>query len=124
MTTTSEPAGRPEAGSPSGLGAALRLRIELWIALVFMALAFAAGVVIRGMAQSPEPAVGVGPPTTTIPGAPQPGGEPPPLTEEQIQGGLPQGHPDLGDEPQGDKGSKDKKEAESTAPPVSDGTTP
>lgn len=71
-----------------GFGAVLRLHVELWLVVVFMALAFGAGIVITALYEEPaEPVVGVG----------QTGGfVAPPLTDDQINQGLPSGHPDLG----------------------------
>ncbi len=92
----SEPLARGGA-RPGGLGTALRLKIELWLAVVFMTLAFGAGVLVRGISEPPrEPAVGVAP-AGMVPAAP-------PLTEDQLQQGLPQGHPDIGAPDQGKGG--------------------
>ena len=67
----------------------LRVHVELWLVVVFMALAFGAGIVVTALYEEPQadPVVGV-----------QTGGFPvaPPLTDDQIVGGLPSGHPDLG----------------------------
>jgi len=75
------------------LGAALRLRVELWLAIVFMAVSFAAGVVVRGLAQpQPEPLpVASGFEQSAQIAAP-------PLTSEQIGQGLPEGHPSIGED--------------------------
>ena len=80
----------------AGATAALRTRVELWIVLVFMVLAFGAGLTIGVLAQ-PEQAttVGVGTGTTQAPGSF--GGVAPPLTDEQLQQGIPSGHPSVGD---------------------------
>ena len=78
-----------EQESRGGIGAVLRLRVELWVVVVFMALAFGAGIVVTAMYEdSPEPVVGI-----------QQGGQipiAPPLTDQDISGGLPSGHPDIG----------------------------
>ena len=76
-----------------GIATALRTQIQLWIAIVFMALAFGAGVTIGVISQHSEtPTVGVAPASQV----PNDFGVAPPLTEEQIQQGLPSGHPELG----------------------------
>ncbi len=84
---------RPARTSAPGIGTALRVRIELWLAAVFMALAFVGGVTIGMLAeQRQQPVVGVAPVSQL------PAGQftsAPPLTDEQIQQGLPPGHPDL-----------------------------
>jgi hypothetical protein len=93
----------------SGFGTAMRTRIELWIAVIFMALAFVGGVTIGVLAEQREqPVVGVAPA-----GQVDTGGLPvaPPLTEEQLQQGLPSGHPDIAgttDGSDGGKGSQDE----------------
>lgn len=71
-----------------GLRAVLRARIELWLVVLFMALSFGAGVLVTALYEEPAPA-----PTTSFqaPGFPIA----PPLTDEQIQQGLPSGHPDI-----------------------------
>ena len=77
-----------EQESRGGIGAVLRLRVELWVVVVFMALAFGAGIVVTAMYEdSPEPVVGI-----------QGGQVPiaPPLTDQDLSGGLPSGHPDIG----------------------------
>lgn len=74
----------------SRFGALLRLRIELWLVVVFMALSFAAGIVVTALYEEPaqQSIVGSQQPADQAPIAP-------PLTDEQIQGGLPSGHPDV-----------------------------
>lgn len=76
---------RPETG---GFRAVLRARIELWLVVLFMALSFGAGVLVTALYEEPAPA-----PTASVqaPGFPIA----PPLTDEQIQQGLPSGHPDI-----------------------------
>jgi hypothetical protein len=71
----------------SAFGEVLRVRVELWLVVVFMALAFGAGIVVTAMYDEPAPVVGVQDTTGVIA---------PPLTDDQIAGGLPSGHPDLG----------------------------
>jgi hypothetical protein len=85
MTDTSN-----DDGSRGGLGAVLRLQIELWLVVLFMALAFGAGILITALYEEPAatPVVGVQDPAGAVVA--------PPLTDDQIQGGLPSGHPDLG----------------------------
>lgn len=76
--------------SRGGIGAVLRIRVELWVVVVFMALAFGAGIVVTAMYEEPqEPVVGFQQPAGQLPVAP-------PLTDQDIQGGLPSGHPDVG----------------------------
>ncbi len=74
-----------------GLRAVLRARIELWLVVLFMALAFGAGVLVTALYEE-EPA------TQPVVGVQQPGSFPiaPPLSDEQLQQGLPPGHPDIG----------------------------
>jgi hypothetical protein len=80
----------------AGATAALRTRVELWIVLVFMVLAFGAGLTIGVLAQPEQgTAVGVGTGTTQAPD--NFGGLAPPLTDEQLQQGMPSGHPSVGD---------------------------
>jgi hypothetical protein len=96
--------------SRGGLGAVLRLRIELWVVVVFMALAFGAGVLVTALYDQPqEPVVGFQQPAGQLPAAP-------PLTDQQIQGGLPSGHPDVGDAtgPSGPTGQSAQGEAPGT----------
>lgn len=78
----------PDEGRGSAFGEMLRVRVELWLVVVFMALAFGAGIVVTALYDEPaEPVVGVS----------DTGGQiAPPLTDQQIAGGLPSGHPDLG----------------------------
>ena len=81
-----------QRGSRGGLLEVLRIRVELWVVIVFMALAFGAGIVVTAMYdESPEPVVGFQQPAGQVPIAP-------PLTDQDIQGGLPSGHPDIGGE--------------------------
>ena len=75
----------------SGIRTTLRFRVQLWVAVVFMAFAFGAGLTI-GVISQPATA-----PALDVPAASQApvGGFAPPLTDQQIQQGLPSGHPDL-----------------------------
>jgi hypothetical protein len=66
-----------------------RIKVELWLVVIFMALAFGGGIAVMVMYEEPQPVVGVQQPVGQFPQAP-------PLTDEEIQGGLPTGHPDLG----------------------------
>ncbi len=70
-----------------GLREILRTRVELWLVVLFMALSFGAGVLITALYEEPA----APPPTVQGPAIPIA----PPLTEEQIQQGLPSGHPDI-----------------------------
>lgn len=95
-----------ETGSRGGLGAVLRLQIELWLVVLFMALAFGAGILITALYEEPtSPVVGIQDPTGQVVA--------PPLTDDQIQGGLPSGHPDLGGATgaTGETGAEDGKDA-------------
>lgn len=81
-TTTSD-----EERRGSAFGEMLRVRVELWLVVVFMALAFGAGIVVTAMYEEPAaPVVGITDTTGQIA---------PPLTDDQISGGLPSGHPGL-----------------------------
>jgi hypothetical protein len=100
MSTTTKEA-RSDADR-SGVGSALRTRIELWIAMVFMVVAVGAGIAIGVLAQGRAPVVGIAPAgTTQVPG--DSSMLAPPLTDEQLQQGLPSGHPTVG--PTGSTGS-------------------
>jgi len=77
---------------------ALRTGIQLWLAIVFMALAFGSGLTIGVLADhSDSPAVG-GAQTNQIPSD---FSVAPPLTDQQLQQGLPSGHPVVGAEQEG-----------------------
>jgi len=86
MTSTGTPNDERRGG---GFVEILRVHVELWLVVVFMALAFGAGIVVTALYEEPqaEPVVGVQ--TGEFPVAP-------PLSDDQIAGGLPSGHPDLG----------------------------
>jgi hypothetical protein len=83
------------SGVHAGTRSALRVPIELWIALVFMVVAFSAGLTIGVLARSTDtaPVVGVGQTSTGIPGQSVVA---PPLSQDQLQQGLPSGHPSIG----------------------------
>ncbi len=76
---------RPEGG----FGSVLRVRIELWLVVVFMALAFGAGIVVTALYDEPAASsvAGIQGSTGSLVA--------PPLTDDQIAGGLPSGHPGL-----------------------------
>ena len=111
-TTTGLTGSAHRASTRTGAGAGLRTRIELWLAVVFMALAFGAGIAVRAIS---EPSLATDAVTTTDQTTSQITLAPP-LTDAQIQQGLPPGHPDLGggldsgsgksDQGQGSKGSQ------------------
>jgi hypothetical protein len=69
--------------------------VELWLALVFMAVAFAGGFLIRGMSDSEpaQPVIG----SVQGTGVGQNVVQAPPLSSDQLSGSLPAGHPDIGD---------------------------
>lgn len=83
-------AGSMEESRGTGVGAALRTRVELWLIVVFMALAFSAGFLVGAMSDPTpaSPATGQVPTVPEFPAAP-------PLSDEQLQEGLPTGHPDV-----------------------------
>lgn len=91
MTTTTEE--RPRTERREGLASALRVEVQLWLAVLFMAVAFGAGVIVHAMA-APQPAAPavVG----TAGGGEVSGIFAPPLSDEQVSAGLPAGHPDIG----------------------------
>lgn len=73
---------------PTGLGAVLKARVDLWLVVALMAMSFGAGVIVKTLAEPPAaPAV-----STTQTGL---GTLAPPLTDQQIQNGLPADHPDF-----------------------------
>jgi hypothetical protein len=75
---------------PTGLGAVLKARVDLWLVVALMAMSFGAGVIVKTLSEPPAaPAV-----STTQTGV---GTLAPPLTDQQIQGGLPADHPDFTD---------------------------
>jgi hypothetical protein len=77
----------------TGLGALLRLQVELWLVVVMMALAFGAGIVVTALYEEPQD-------QTAVVGTQLPSGQlvAPPLSDEQISQGLPSGHPDISGE--------------------------
>lgn len=77
-------------GSPSPFVALMRTSVSLWIVVVMMAMSFGAGVIVKAIA---EPTDAATVPTTISTDAGQIVA--PPLTDDQIAGGLPSGHPDL-----------------------------
>jgi hypothetical protein len=83
-------------GSPSPFMALMRTSVSLWIVVVMMAMSFGAGVIVKAIA---EPTDQTTVPTTISTDAGQIVA--PPLTDDQIAGGLPSGHPDLEDEADG-----------------------
>lgn len=105
---TDEP--NDDTGTRGGLGAVLRLQIELWLVVLFMALAFGAGILVTALYEEPATAVVGGDTNGQITA--------PPLSDEQIQGGLPSGHPDIGATgatgATGASGAEDGKDAGST----------
>ena len=89
-----------------GIGLALRTKIELWLVVVFMSLAFGAGITIGVIAQRADtPTIGVDQANT----APANFGIAPPLTDQQLQAGLPSGHPAIGSDSGGTGGGGSKQ---------------
>lgn len=67
----------------------LRVPVHLWLVIVLMAMSFGAGVIVRTMAEPVAAQVAPqGLPQSGFPVAP-------PLTDQEIQQGLPTGHPGL-----------------------------
>ena len=96
----------------SGEASVVGARVRLWVVVVLMALSFAGGFVIRGLAQPPpvqQPAMGVEQPFPIAPA--------PPLSDSQIQGGLPPGHPSVGPPSEKQTQAAQKKNENSGATP-------
>lgn len=78
-----------ESGQSAGKLAALRTKVELWVAVALMALGFFGGVLVSGMDSKPGPAAPAGQQQL-----PQEGFQiAPPLSEDDLSGELPPGHP-------------------------------
>lgn len=92
----------------TGLGALLRLHVELWLVVVMMALAFGAGIVVTALYEEPQDQAVV---STQLPSGQFVA---PPLSDDQISQGLPSGHPDISGET-GAKGQDPKGEGEGDA---------
>ena len=74
---------------PAGLAGVLKARVDLWLVVALMAMSFGAGVIVKTLAEPPAaPAIS----TTQTGGL---GTVAPPLTDQQIQNGLPADHPDF-----------------------------
>lgn len=71
------------ADAPPGVGSLLRIKVELWLAALLMAVAFGAGFLVQTLGSAGTGAAPVG--QTMAPA----------LTDEQMQGGLPPGHPTI-----------------------------
>lgn len=80
----------------------IRARVELWMVVLIMAMSFGAGVIVRTIAEPPAAPAAL---PLTAPGQFQVA---PPLTEEQITAGLPEGHPDTSGGGQTDAGGGDQ----------------
>lgn len=78
--------------SDLGLRDVLRVPVRLWILLVFMVLGFGGGFFVRGLEQQPAP-----PPPATGPVQ-----QAPPLSDDQLKGNLPTGHPGVSSGTAGD----------------------
>ena len=92
MTNEEEPMGtvtmKRSQERQSAAGQLIRIPVQLWLAVVLMAMSFGAGVIVKAMAEPPAaPAIGTQQPVGQVLA--------PPLTDQQIQGGVPSGHPDL-----------------------------
>ncbi len=90
MMGSKGPRERDIAPSPRR-GSALRLKVELWLALIFMTASFGAGLFVGNLSGSPQDSQGPvveAPPAGDVPA--------PPLTDEQLDEGLPPGHPPIG----------------------------
>jgi hypothetical protein len=70
-------------------GALLRVPVSLWLVVALMAMSFGAGVIVKTIAEPPAATT-----TTTTQLPTGLGTVAPPLSDEQISGGLPEGHPD------------------------------
>lgn len=81
---------KKEAPEKAG-AAAMKARIEVWLAAILMVISFAVGFVVRGVTtEEPAPATI----EQQAPGLPQGVIPAPPLTDSQLNGGqLPAGHP-------------------------------
>lgn len=93
-TTQDRPRTERRGKGPEGLASALRVEVQLWVAVLFMAIAFGAGVLVHTMA-APQPS---SPPvvSTVGDGGATGGVFAPPLSDDQVSAGLPAGHPDIG----------------------------
>jgi hypothetical protein len=129
MTTTTQDRPRNErrargpAKAPEGLASALRVEVQLWVAVLFMAIAFGAGVLVHAMA-APQPS---SPPvvSTVGDGGATGGVFAPPLSDDQVSAGLPAGHPDIaggseqtddGNDGKAGKGAEDEAAQEGSSP--------
>jgi uncharacterized membrane protein YgcG len=92
-------AAKKERGTSPFL-ALMRTSVSLWIVVVMMAMSFGAGVIVKAIAEPADAPIA----TTTLPTNP---GQivAPPLTDEQIAGGMPSGHPDLSEDGSGGGGN-------------------
>jgi hypothetical protein len=99
MSATASPRTRS-----AGIADVLRVRVELWLAVLFMALAFGAGMAVRVTTEPSAPAA-----ATIGTGVAGVGEVAPPLTDAQIAAGLPAGHPDLAADANGGGSKADRK---------------
>lgn len=89
MEPTSSTDPTPAAASRPRRGGVFVTKVQVWVALVFMTAAFAAGFAVRGMQSSPvrgHVPVDVGDGSGSATDAPA-------LSDAQLKGGLPEGHP-------------------------------
>lgn len=85
----------------------LSVPVSLWLVVMLMAMSFGAGVIVKTIAEPSTTA------TTTTTQLPVGGGTlAPPLTDDQIAGGLPEGHPDLSGDGKDQTGGADKDTAD------------
>ena len=92
-----------------GAGGVTKVRIEAWIAAVLMVVSFGAGFLIRGIVTEEQPATPI---EQQVPGMPAGVVPAPPLTDDQLTGGLPEGHVPVEETSPRDDKNKDKNKDE------------
>jgi len=97
QTTTTQ-----ERETTTPFGALLRVPVSLWLVVVLMAMSFGAGVIVKTISEPTTSAV-------TAPALPTDFSTiAPPLSDDQIAGGLPEGHPDFTEEGGGQGGGQNQ----------------